>query len=201
MAALLAAGAWGADYVVERAPYSDATVELKWDSGTVSMYLYQTVGENLWLGNDFDIATISTYSHLRTVRLNASANPGPWNGARLGVYAFAGGAPGSLLWGPTLVVGTKEGWNDFNIGWTLPKGVTSFLAAVEQYYDYPNNDSIAVDDVRTPTGHTWIYFYTFWRKFNSPSGYSNVMVRVVMDDEHPHAVVPMSLGRVKALYH
>jgi len=210
-ACALCAGAWGADVVVERAPCAgpaiasptyDGTLELKWDSGTSGWLIAWYTGSGSWVGNDFNISTISGYRAIESMRVySGPAWPnGRWDGFRLGIYGFTS-VPGSLLWGPKFVVGTTSsyGWNDFRVGWTLPASYEAFIAAVEQYYAYPNNDPHVVDNNPTFLRHSWLYYAGTWGPLTNSTGYYNLMLRVIVSSD-TLGVAPASLGRIKGLY-
>jgi hypothetical protein len=212
--AIMAGAAWGADCVVERAaptaaapepPATDDTVELKWDSGFSRWWLCWYTGADTWVGNDFDISTISGYRAVQAIKLQSRSdwpNVG-WDGFRLGIFDFKGGVPGSLLWGPKFVVPTgSTGWKEFSVGWTLPSGVYKFLAGQEQYYNYPTCEPFAVDSNPTPVRHSWMYMRGSWSPFevSGVGPYRNVMLRVIVNNA-TLALTPTSIGRVKALYY
>lgn len=211
-ACALGAAAWGADIVVERAPYAeptaasptyDGTLELSWDNGTRRWSIAWITGAGVWVGNDFDISTISEYRTVESMRVySGPAWPnGRWDGFRLGIYSFTS-VPGSLLWGPKSVIGTTSsyGWNNFTVNWTLPASNTAFAAAIEQYYNYPNVDPHAVDSNSTFLRHSWFYFGGSWRPYTNSVGYYNLMLRVIVNNDTV-AVSPTSVGRVKALFY
>jgi len=211
LAMLGGAGAWGADCVVataasapaaREAAATDDAIELIWDSGSGRWWLAWYTGRGSWVGNDFDISTISTYRAVEKIKLQSRAdwpNVG-WDGFNLGIYNFAGGIPGSLLWGPKFVVPTgSAGWKEFSVGWTLPSGIDKFVAAQEQYYNYPNCEPYCVDNSLTFTRHSWQYYLGTWELHVGYQNYRNVMLRVIVDNS-TLAVTPASLGRVKALY-
>lgn len=206
--AFFIAAAWGADLVVERVPAApeptgpDATKELKWDSGAGSWYLTWYTGEDSWVGNDFDISTISTYRAINVIRAysNGLWPNGRWDGFRVGIYDFSGSVPGSLLWGPVLRVPSgPSGWKDYPVGWVLPASYNKFVAAIEQYFDRPNCDPYTVDNNLIFLRHSWQYYEGRWGAHEGYQGYRNLMLRVVVDETV--AITPGSLGRVKALYH
>jgi hypothetical protein len=212
----LVAAAWGADVVVEPAPPGaayplppvyDGERELKWDSGTVMWWMCWPTGLNLWWGNDFDVSTIRKYKGVKTIRVMTRLDwPNEaWDGFRVGIFAF-NRVPGSLMW-PTAGGGYffkpkgETGWKDVPVSWALPRGVTAFLAAANQYYDYPNVDPWAIDDNPAFKGHSWQYLDGKWEPFywSGIRPYQNLMLRVVVADDV--AVTPTSIGRVKALYY
>ncbi len=187
-------------------PDLDGSRVLKWDSGTPKYFIAWYTGAGVWVGNDFDISTVRTYAGVKRVWLYSTpAWPnGQWDGWRLAIYKFAGGAPGSLLWGPAWGKGTSGtyGWNPFDVNWVLPGGVRAFVPAFEQYYNYPNCDPFALDDNATFQGHSWLYYEGEWAALHtSVDPYRNLMLRVVVDDEQNPGVASASLGRVKALYY
>ncbi len=212
--AISAAAAWGADCVVERAASApaapepaatDDTLELKWDSGFGRWWLVWYTGRDTWVGNDFDISTLSGYRAIQAIKLQSRNNwPNTgWDGFRLGIFNFAGGVPGSLLWGPKFVVPTgSTGWKEFSVGWTLPSGVYKFLAGQEQFYNYPACEPFMIDNNPTYMGHSWQYLSGSWAPFNqiNIAPYRNVMIRVIISNS-TLALTPTSIGRVKALYY
>jgi len=216
LAMLAAAAAWGADFVVETVPSApavreaaatDDAVELSWDNGTRQWSMAWYTGAGAWVGNDFDLATISTYRAVEKVRFYTRDNwpNAQWDGFRVGFYDFKGAVPGSRLW-PTSGVGyffKPSGlhghvWVEINIGWTCP--TTAFVAAVEQFYNHPDCDPFALDSNRTFRGHSWQYYEGQWKPNTGYQGYRNVMLRVIVDNS-TLAVTPTSVGRVKALYY
>jgi hypothetical protein len=212
--ALWAAAAWGADCVVERATpaaaapeaaATDDTLELKWDSGFGMWWLCWYTGRDTWIGNAFDISTISGYRAIQAIKLQSRRdwpNVG-WDGFRLGVFDYTGGVPGSLLWGPKFVLPAgPTGWKEFSVGWTLPSGVYKFLAGQEQFYNYPICEPFLIDNNSMFLGHSWMYFGGNWRPFEASSTqpYRNLMIRVIVNNS-TLAISPTSIGRVKALYY
>ncbi len=210
----LAAAAWGADCVVEPAALptgapdpagTDDTMELKWDSGTGRWWLAYYTGRNTWVGNDFDISTISGYAAVQAIKLQSRYDwpNGRWDGYNIGVYNFSGGVPGSLLWGPKFVVATgATGWKEFSVNWTLPSGVYKFLAGWEQYYNYPNCEPFCIDNNPTFMRHSWLYYQGQWSPFESSNiaPYRNIMIRVIVNNSSLK-LNTTSAGRVKALYY
>ncbi len=221
--AAVAAAAWAvgvagaADHALARAPgppaaapgERDGTLELKWDSGGASWLIAWLSGAGVWVGNDFDISTVKTYPYVEKVRLYSTPTwpNGSWDGFYLAIYSFAGNVPGSIMWPGggrgRFVRGTTNGygWQAFGVNWALPSGVRKFAAAVEQFYDYPNCDPHIVDDNPTFRQHSWAYYQGSWNPLTNKTGYYNLMLRVIVDNDHNPAVEPASVGRVKALYY
>ncbi len=208
-----AAAAWATDLVVaptapatSGAPYDyyDGPLELKYDSGTKQHFMAWYSGAGAWVGNDFDISAISAYRAIMRVKFYSTpAWPNSkWEGFRVGIYAYAGGQPGSLLWGPEYFKPrrTTAGWYNCAVGWTLPAGTDAFVAAVEQFYNYPNIDPFALDNNRTFRNHSWQYYQGNWAELTGYDRYRNLMLRVVVNNV-PVGVTPTSVGRVKALYY
>lgn len=217
-AALAATVAGGADHVAVRAPASpsvitprgpDGTLELAWDTGTPSWLITWRAGEGTWVGNDFDISTVKTYPYIRKVRVYSTPTwpNSTWDGFYLAVYSVAGNVPGSVMWPPggrgRFFQGTTSAyaWQNFDVNWSLPAGVRRFVPAVEQYFDYPNCDPHLVDDNATFRGHSWAYYQGNWHPLTNKTGYYNLMLRVVVDNNHNPGVDPVTVGRVKALYY
>ncbi len=213
LAAVVAAAAasWAADVAVAHngttvtpvstptvsRPGTDATMELKWDDGTPTNRWAWYTGADAWIAQEFDISTISSYNYVRYIRFYAYGNwpNGIYEGGRIAIYSFSGGSPGSILWGPEYRPNTGDGWNDLDVWWSLGT-VTNFMTAWNQFYNYPNCDGWCV--AGGTTAHAW-YYYNGWSHGSSQFG-RTFMIRAVVDDEHPAAVAPSSLGRVKALY-
>ncbi len=224
-AALLVGGSvWGADVAVdgggsyagpgltEPAPLNPATMELVWDNGTRRWSIAWYTGADSWVGNDFDVSTLKTaYAKILKYKYYTRGNwPNEgWDGMRFAFYAFRGGVPGSMLWptgGSPYFFKPTGGiqahiWVEFDIGWTCPS--VKFLAAQEQFYNWPTCDPFAVDDDTTFRGHSWEYYGGQWSPLStSADPYRNLMVRVWIEpgQEFP-GVAPSSIGRVKALYY
>jgi hypothetical protein len=183
---------------------ADGRIELKWDNGQPMWLKTWNTGAGAWVGNDFDISTLSGSWWIEQIRVMSGASwpNGQWDGFRLGVYAFAGSLPGSLIHGPRYVRGAGSGfnWCDFDFGmweWSL-LGHDTFVVAVEQYYNYPSCDPYTMDGNTTFLRHSWQYYGGIWEPLVGTYGYRNLMVRVVISDLM--AVAPASLGRVKALF-
>ena len=97
-----------------------------------------------------------------------------------------------------------KGWQWFNVNWVLPRANYSFMAGMEQYYNYPNCDPYCVDDNPTFRGHSWVYYGGMWGYMTEPFHwpYINNMIRVRVETGHTFpGVAPTSVGRVKALYY
>ncbi len=191
LACLLAVAAFATEY------------ELKWDDGTLR-YLFYVTGpdQGVWLGNDFDTATLAAYN-INRLRFAVQRGPnGVWDGCRLAIWSF-NGVPASIIWPisgtPQYVLptfSTNWGWLEAGVNWTLPGGRTAFLAAQEQYYNYPNIDNYCLDGLPPSQGHTWYRSVTTpWSRF---SNYGDLMMRAFV--RGAAAVTPSSLGRVKALF-
>ena len=184
-------------------PASDASLELKWDNGVPLAHFVNETGRGYWVGNDWDLSAIPRYRAITKIKVYSCGDwPNRrWDGLRLGIYAFAGGAPGSLLWGPKYFKATRagDGWCGYSVGWTLPAGNKAFVAAAEQYYDPPGADSFAVDIETTFWGHSWERQTGSWVKLPGVDKWRNLMLRVVVNNTP--GIAPTSLGRVKALYY
>jgi hypothetical protein len=213
VALLIAAGALGADVAIDTPanippparPNTDASIELKWDTGTLGWSYAWYTGLGSWVGVDFNIATLTTYRLITHLRLYCRAGwpNSTWEGSREAVYAISGMMPGSMLWGPMWFKPTisTNGFQDFGVGWTLPVGQTRFILAVEQCYNYPNADAYTIDNNHTTLGHSWEYHNGGWYEVSNDNGYNNLMIRAVVDDVNNTALEPASLGRVKATYY
>jgi hypothetical protein len=214
-------GAWSTDRIADGAPSyfaaaapapaaTDGNLELKWDNGTRRWSWIWYTGADAWVGNDFDLSTISGYKAISKFKFyTRGAWPnGRWDGVRLAVYSFST-VPGSMLW-PTSGGGyffkpsagiQAHIWVECDINWTCPS--VKFLAAEEQFYNHPNCDPYAVDNNTVFMRHSWHYYQGPWEpaSYREPyEAYRNVMLRVFVDDETVN-VSPTSVGRVKALYY
>jgi hypothetical protein len=223
---LLACGAaWGADVAVDGGgtggtaglyaplPVDQSTLELSWDNGQRRWSIAWYTGAGSWVGNDFRISTLKT-SYVKILKYKyytrgAWPNQG-WDGMRFAFYNFGGGVPGSMLW-PTGGGGyffkpsggiQSHIWVEFDINWVCPS--QGFVAAQDQFYNYPNCDPFSLDNNTTFMGHSWSYYGGSWAPYERSSDplYRNVMIRVwVETDQEFPGVAPSSVGRVKALYY
>jgi hypothetical protein len=118
--------------------------------------------------------------------------------------------PGSRLW-PTSGGGyfwrpsggiNAHIWVEFDVNWVCPS--VKFLAAQEQFYNYPRCDPFSLDNNTSFQGHSWSYYGGQWTPYERSSDpyYRNLMIRVWVETgiEYP-GVEPSSVGRVKALYY
>jgi hypothetical protein len=174
-------------------------LELRWDGGTLAnAHLWPEPG--IWVGNDFDVSTLCA-RRVQTIRVFSTAAwpNGSWDGFRVALYAFTGGVPGSLIWPPGggqyyRPAGMGWRWCDVPVEWTLPSSRNAFVAAMDQYYPYPNCDPYAVDG-EPLRGDSWQYGQGQWTKLETEG---NLMLRVIVQGEI--GVAPATLSRVKALY-
>ncbi len=224
---LVAGAAWAADVAVDGGSSSggpalatptandQASLELMWDNGTRRWSIAWYTGSDSWVGNDFDVSTVKT-SYAKILKYKYYTRAGwpneIWDGMRFAFYAFRGGVPGSMLWPtggspyffkPSAVAG-QHIWVEFSIDWICPS--QKFVAAQEQFYNYPLCDPFSLDTNTTFRGHSWSYYQGQWAPYESGNPavgpYRNVMVRVWIEpgQEFP-GVEPSSIGRVKALYY
>jgi hypothetical protein len=198
--------AWGADFAVadggyeegpgfyEPLPTDQSTLELKWDNGSRRWSIAWYTGAGSWVGNDFRISTLKT-SYVKILKYKyytrgAWPNQG-WEGMRFAFYNFHGGVPGSMLW-PTSGGGYFfkpnagiEGhiWVEFDINWTCPS--QAFVAAQEQFYNYPNCDPFSLDLNTVFSGHSWSYYGGSWAPYERSSDpyYRNLMIRVWVETD------------------
>jgi hypothetical protein len=216
-ALVVCGAAWAADVVADGGysaspnfsaptPYDQASLELMWDNGTRRWSVAWYTGADSWVGNDFDV--ILKYKYYTR---GAWPNTG-WDGMRFAFYAFKGGVPGSMLWptsGSPYFFKPSGGiqahiWVEFNVDWTCPS--QKFLAAQEQFYNWPTCDPFSIDINPTNLGHSWQYYDAAWSplniNFEGAGPYRNLMIRVwVEPGQEFHGVAPSSIGRVKALYY
>jgi hypothetical protein len=224
--AAAAAPLWAADVAADggghyavpnvHAPFNPATMELQWDNGLRRWSVCWRQGEqNAWVANDFDVATLkTTYAKILKYKYytrGAWPNEG-WEGMRFAFYGFRGGVPGSMLWptsgDPYFFKPNNSNiqshiWVEFDVDWTCPS--VRFVAAQEQFYDYPYCDPFSLDNNTDFVGHTWRYYQGIWEAFPeypNLTPYRNAMIRVWVEpgQEFP-GVTPSSIGRVKALYY
>jgi hypothetical protein len=223
-ACLIVGAAWAADVAVDGgsgpgAPAlaspsarDQASLELMWDNGTRRWSIAWYTGGGWWVGNDFDMTTVKTsYAKILKYKYYTRAgwpNEG-WDGMRFAFYAVKGGVPGSMLWPtggtpyffkPNAVTG-QHIWVEFNIDWTCPS--VKFVAAQEQFYNYPLCDPFSVDMNTTFRAHSWQYTEGQWAPLTtSVDPYRNLMIRVWVEPGQTFpGVEPSSVGRVKALYY
>ncbi len=216
----LVGAAGAADFYADPAPPAaapgggdmDSTRVLKWDNGTRGLSLVWNPAGGNRIGNDFDVSTVKSYPGVTSIRMYSS-NTWPdnaWQGMRYRLYEFEGNVVGSYMWPPSgpgyffkPSGGSGYRWFDVPVDWVLPGGTKAFVAACEQVYEFPTCDSFALDSNAEFLLHTWEYYQGSWLPFEGYPGYpyKNLMLRVVVDNDHNPAVAPSSLGRVKALYY
>lgn len=194
---------------------TDEAVELKWDNGFRSYSLCWYEGLDNWLAVDFDTSEVSPTPYVHRVRIFTRddwPNEG-YDGFYVALYSWENEAPGEIIW-PTdgaayffEPVGLPHGdvWVDVPVKWTAPNN--RLVAAVNQYYDEPNCDPLALDTNPIPSGHSWMYYNAVWTPFDSTSlniPNENLMIRLVVDEStsSPAAnLKPESFGKIKSLYH
>lgn len=179
-----------------------AEYELKWDTGEWGMTVVSSKGRDLWYANDFDVSTLKAEWRVKAMRVYCDRRwpNGVWDGYRVALFDLIGGVPGTIIWPsggkPKYVkpnISGEAGWCRFGVEWALPASKKTFLAAMEQYYDPPKCDGLCSDNEMYNKGHTWRHYKTWERYY-----WHNFMMRVVVGEAS--AVLPASLGRVKALY-
>ncbi len=185
--------------------------ELAYDTGSPALYLAWYTGGGSWVGNDFDISTLKTeHNVVREIKYFTSPHwPNEiYDGFRIALFDFAAGRPGERLWpegteGRYVKPGGAEGFKTFWVNYYL--NTKKFVAAVEQFYDYPDCDPYFCDTNATflarswqkELGKTWIPLAG-----KNPYPYRNLMLRVIVRIGYSEiGVTPTSLGRVKALYY
>ncbi len=189
---------------------NDRGYELKWDTGVPRWYICWYTGADSWVANDFDVSTLKS-SHVLLTRLGVysqSAWPNRrWDGFRIALFAFRR-VPGAIIWpesGKAKYVKPSgpKGWQWFNVNWVLPKRNYSFMAAMEQRYNYPHCDPFSVDDNPTFRGHSWWRVGGTWAPYEPTMWpYRNNMIRVCVETGRTFpGVQSTSIGRVKALYY
>jgi hypothetical protein len=185
-------------------------LELSWDNGTPS---YAVNGSGTlaatWFGNDFDVVSTLKTSHFSVKRFRIYTTDdwpnGQWDGFYLGLFDFRG-VPSVQIW-PTAGGGaffkpTGAGWNwyEYSLDFRLERA--AFVAAADAVYNWPACDPLMADTNPTPRRHSWAYYEGAWFLLDGPYGYSNLMLRVVVETEATYpAVAPSSWGRIKGLYY
>lgn len=184
-------------------------VELSWDNGAPS-YAVNAPGIGAeQFGNDFAvISTLKTnYAAVRRFRVYTADNwpNAGWEGFFLSLYDFRG-VPASQIWptagGSAFFKPTGSGWSwyEYSLDFRLER--MRFLAAAEAAYNWPNCDPLMVDANAAPQRHSWAYYQGSWAALEGPYGYSNLMLRVVVETAATYpAVAPSSWGRIKSLYY
>lgn len=184
--------------------------ELKYDTGSRALQLAWYTGAGRWVGNDFDVSTLKTeHNIVREMKFYTSPYwpDNQFDGFRLAIFDFSAGKPGARLWPETegrfVKAGGAEGFKTFWVNYYINKN--KFVAAVEQYYDYPNCDPYFCDTNPTFLNHAWQKDGpASWEYLvgHSAHPYRNLMLRVIFRTGYSEiGVAPTSLGRVKALYY
>jgi hypothetical protein len=185
--------------------------ELGYDTCSRALQLAWYTGAGSWVGNDFDISTLKTkHNIVREMKYFTSPTwpNNRYDGFRLALFDFSSGLPGAKLWpegaeGRFVKPNGTEGFKTFRVNYYL--GTMKFVAAVEQYYDYPNCDPYFCDGNPTFLARSWQKeAETPWVPLvgKNPYPYRNLMLRVIVRIGYSEiGVAPTSLGRVKALYY
>lgn len=184
--------------------------ELGYDTGARALQLAWYTGAGRWVGNEFDISTLKTkHNIVREIKFYTSPYwpNNQFDGFRLAVFDFSAGKPGARLWPETegrfVKPGGTEEFKTFWVNYYITK--TKFVAAVEQFYDYPDCDPYFCDTNPTFLNHAWQKDGpASWRYLvgHSSYPYRNLMLRVIFRTGYSEiGVAPSSLGRVKALYY
>jgi len=190
------------------------TEELSWDNGVKSHSICWYESSNRLLAVDFDASEVSAAPVITKARFFTRddwPNEG-YDGFEVAIYSWSNDddQPGSIIWPETgeaqLFVpgGLPHGdvWADMQINWTCPSH--RFVIAVNQYYDEPDCDPLALDDNKIPSGHSWMFVNNKWDLFDPSSlnfDYANLMIRAfVQDMGTKQTFTPASFGRIKVLY-
>jgi hypothetical protein len=188
------------------------TEELSWDTGKKSYSICWYESSNHWLAVDFDASEVSATPIITKVRFFTRddwPNEG-YDGFKVAIYSWSDDGPGSIIWPeigePQLFVpgGLPHGdvWADMQVNWVCSD--YRFVVAVNQYYDEPDCDPLALDDNKQPSGHSWMYVTNEWGPYDPSSlniDYANLMIRAVVQDMGmEHTFAPVSFGHIKALY-
>jgi hypothetical protein len=186
--------------------------ELKWDNDRKSYSLCWYEGRNHWLAVDFDASEISAMPVITKIRFYTRddwPNEG-YDGFYVAIFSWVDEGPGTIIWpedGDEYFfepAGLPHGdvWADLQVNWMCPD--YRFVVAVNQYYDEPDCDPLALDDNPKPSGHSWMYVNNAWSKFDPSSlniDYANLKIRAVVQDSGvEHSMTPASIGRIKTLY-
>jgi len=193
-------------------PHVYVTEELSWDSGQKSYSICWYESSNRWLAVDFDASEISATPIITKVRFFTRddwPNEG-YDGFGVAIFSWFNDEPGDIIWPETgdaqdfVPGGLPHGdvWADMQVNWLCNN--PRFVIAVNQYYDEPDCDPLALDDNETPTEHSWMYVTKKWEPFDPSSlniDYANLMIRAVVQDMGTeHAFATASFGQIKALY-
>jgi hypothetical protein len=184
--------------------------ELKYDTGAQALQLGWYTGAGRWVGNAFDVSTLKTkHNIVREMKFYTSPYwpDNQFNGFRLALFDFSAGRPGAKLWpaeeGRFVKPGGTEGFKTFWVDYYISQN--KFVAAVEQFYDYPNCDPYFCDTNPTFLNYSWQKDGpAAWVPLvgHSSYPYRNLMLRVIFRTGFSDiGVAPTSLGRVKALYY
>ncbi|UCE27461.1 MAG: hypothetical protein JSW52_01535 [Candidatus Coatesbacteria bacterium] len=189
------------------------TQELGWDSGIKSYSICWYDPTNRWLAVDFDASDVTTTPVITKARFFTRddwPNEG-YDGFKVAIYSWSNDEPGTIIWpedddeGQLFVPGGLphgDVWADMQINWTYSD--PRFVVAVNQYYDEPDCDPLALDDNDVPSEHSWMFVNNDWDLFDPSSlniDYANLMIRAVVQDMGTeHTFTPASFGQIKALY-
>jgi len=101
------------------------------------------------------------------------------------------------------VVPSDTGFQDFVVDWQTT--THTFVAANNQYTDYPECDPFLTDSNLTDQNHSWVASGSTWQRFNDNdslqdtiNGYNNLMMRVIITPSTE--IESNSIGAIKAMY-
>jgi len=184
--------------------------ELKYDTGSPAVQFAWYTGAGRWVGNEFDVSTLKTrHNIIREIKFYTSPYwpNNKYDGFRLAIFDFSAGKPGAKLWpeaeGRFVKATGTEGFKTFWVNYYITR--TKFVAAVEQFYDYPECDPYFCDTNPTYLKYAWQKDgAASWEYLAGHSAYPyrNLILRVIFRTGYSEInVAPTSLGRVKALYY
>jgi hypothetical protein len=192
-------------------PARKGQVELKYDSGIPYVIVAFNNGADMWVGNDFNTSDHSSgYPRIDSIRwycYDAWPPPPGFDGSYLAIYNFTNGAPGSMIWptdsNPMWIVPSDNGFQDFTVDWRTT--THTFVAANNQYNDFPYCDPFLTDDNLVDQNHSWVASGSTWQRFKdndalqeTTGGYNNLMMRVIITPSSE--IESDSLGGIKAMY-
>lgn len=199
----------GALYDTE--PLSPGQIEISYDSGIPYVIVAFQNGVDMWVGNDFDTSGYGTgYPRIDSIRwycYDAWPPPAGFDGSYLAIYDYVSGTPADIIWpidgNPMWVVPSDNGFRDFTVDWQTT--THTFVAANNQYNDYPNCDPFLTDDNLTDQNHSWVASGSNWQRFKdnanlqeTTGGYNNLMLRMLITPSSE--IESNSLGNIKAMY-
>jgi hypothetical protein len=179
---------------IDAHPQAPAYNELYWDDGIIDSGWAWYTGGNYWAVQFDDEKTGGLWGYVTQVGATTYAGwpDGTFQGAYLHIFSDSGGYPYEDLYREYLNITEGDVYNWMNVDPYLDLNTSVFYLAWEQFGNYPQTDSMAVD--ASAGTHNWTGYEGSWAP---DSAYGDFMLRCYWQEL---GVTPSTWGQVKSLY-